>query len=253
MNRYPTNPVLMGNLFNRSVRLHYLTLKHTIFYIALIALIKNIVFYLAGLTANFFLDALIFIVGALFIIYFYAAALLATHEAFCDQPQSIKTILLKIKERIFTIYASFILYIVGTIAVYYFVKLILIAAGRLIHEPSAIHGGLLIIGWALIFVYIAIFYFSISLCIIKSTSLKEAFYDSMLQTERVKFNVFVLYAILGAIALLISPVMLHEDFLSTYHLATPFDFVVLCVLAPLYLNLTLLSIHDATLQLETEE
>lgn len=252
MHRYLTEATTLTALLTQSIRSHYATLKHTIFYILCIAIIKNAAFYLADLTTNRFLSAVIFIVATLAAIYFFSAALLATHEVFCDQPKTAKDILFAIKERILKIYSSVILYVVGTVIVYYIIRLLLIVIGKIVHEPSAIHGGLLIIGWAIIFVYIAVFYFAMSLCVIKNITLKDAFHDSILQTERVKANVFLLYVILGAIVLLISPAMLHEYFLSTYYLTPLFDFIVLCVLGPIYINFMLLSMHDAQLQLGVE-
>ena len=251
MNRYPTEP--SGDTFKQSVRLHYLSLKHTIFYFLMIAVVKNMGNYFESLISNRFVTVFILLIAFAVMAYFFAASLIATNEAFLDKPKSIKAILTATWERILKIYSSIILYFAGIILTYYVVRLILIVIGKIVREPSALHGGLFIIGVALVFVFVAMFYFAMPLCTIKNTELKTAFYNSLLLTEKVKFNVLVSFVILGALFLLISPAMLHESFLAAYHLTVFFDFVALCVLGPVYVNMILLSINDAELELKLEE
>ena len=248
MNRYFDHEMGFSDLFKRSFRLHYLTLKHTIPCILFITIAKYISASLIGLFQNIFVQAVIYIAAIAVIAYFFAVALLETHRSFIDKPQSIRDAIKTVWKRITPIATTFVAYIIGGIIVFIFMQSLLFAAGKIFQPSSNLQLFLWIIKSIFLMVYIAVLYFSFPLTIIDETPVFKAFYNSAVLTEKQKWGVFVLFFIFSAIVLLLTPGTINEYFLSVYHLDILFDFVVLCVAIPLYINLLLLLMHNAKLQ-----
>ena len=251
MNRYPDNVMSFSDLLKRSIRLHYLTLKHAIFFILMITLIK----YLSILVLAFTpmrAHKVVYIVAALIIAYLFAAALLSVQRAFFDRSESVLSAIKTIWRRILPIYTTLLTYVVGIVVIYYLTDYATMAVDKVLHEPttSGLHGGTLIFMTAIMFVYIAMFYFSFPISVIDEKSMRRAFYDSALLSEKNKFGILVLFLILGSTLMLLLPGAVHEYFLTVYHLDAVFDFVVLCVATPIYINLLLLLINDAKKQVQ---
>ncbi|OGT41209.1 MAG: hypothetical protein A3F13_08220 [Gammaproteobacteria bacterium RIFCSPHIGHO2_12_FULL_40_19] len=251
MNRYPDNELSFSDLLKRSIRLHYLTLKHTIFFILVITLIKYLSVLALALTPMPAHKA-VYIIAALIISYFFAAALVAAQRAFLDQSGSMLNALKTIWHRILPIYGTLLIYVIGTIILYYLIDSVTFAVDKLLHEPSSssLHGGSLILMTALMFMYIAMFYFAFPITIIDEKPVHKAFYDSTLMTEKNKFGVLILFLILCSTIVLLIPGAIHEYFLTLYHLDAVFDFIVLCVAGPIYINLLLLLINDSKKQMQ---
>lgn len=250
MNRYPDSVMPFSALLKRSVRLHYLTLKHAIYFILGITLIKYLSL-LAIAFAPLYVRIVVYVVAALIISYLFAAALLSVQRAFLDKPQSALDAIKTIWRRILPIYGTLLIYIVGMVILYYLINAATLAVDKLLHEPhsSSLHGGSLIIMTALLLTYIAMLYFAYPLAIIEERSIGQAFYDSAILGEKNKAGVLLLILILCATMVLLVPGAVHEYFLMLYHLDAVFDFVVLCVAAPIYINLMLLLINDSKQQL----
>ena len=254
MNRYPTAISSYTQLLKQSFRLHYLTLKHTIFFIILLIAVKYFSVVLSlFITSRIILDSFYFI-ATLLAIYLASGALLAAHESFMDRSKSFVDIFSEVKKNIVNIYATFFLYIAGSVAMWYVARFFNLAIEKILaHEFSAVHGFAFIISLTLIIIFAAMFFFSYPLSVIDSKQIHKTFYNSLVLSDKSKFGIFVLFFILMAIDVLISPTSLEEHFLSTYHLGMVFDFVVLSVMLPLFINLLLLTIHDAKLQMSEEE
>lgn len=71
MTRYPMQELSFSELLKRSVRLHYLTLKHTIFCILFMTITKYACILLLGLFLNTYSQDVIYIVAALIMAYFF--------------------------------------------------------------------------------------------------------------------------------------------------------------------------------------
>ena len=89
MNRYPNEVISLSRMFGKSVRLHYLTLKHSILFIFLITVIKFIATLAIQPTTNTYLEWLIIIIATFLIVYCFSAALYGVQAAFKDAPPSI--------------------------------------------------------------------------------------------------------------------------------------------------------------------
>ncbi|EKD45166.1 MAG: hypothetical protein ACD_70C00039G0003 [uncultured bacterium] len=250
MNYYPNQEIGITTLFGKSLRLHYLTLKHSILCIALITIVKFLAVCASNAVESGFLHWLFAIITAFFVVYFFSMALYATHHAFLDSPKSFLESAQSIWQNKIVIYSVFWLYVVGMFVVYYALKFVLEGLMYLFHEPTHLQGVILIICTAFLLVYVAIFYFSYPLSVIEHDSIFSAVQDSMLLSEKNKSGVLVSLMILFLIVLLASPGTMHEYFLSAYHLDGVFDFVLFCVGIPLYINLLLLTIHDTQLQVQ---
>lgn len=252
MNRYFTNETSLSALFKRSLRLHYLTLKHSIFCILMLTLIK----YLSVIFHTFFNNSyalwIITIVSVLIASYFFAAALLATHRSFNDHPQSIWNAMRTIKQQSVRIYTTFFTYIAGIVAVYYLCELFMMGIAHFVRPSSALHAGAFLFMLTFVLVFIATFYFSFPLSIIDEKPLKKAFFNSAVLTEKNKVGVLSQFFIIACVFVLMTPGAIHEYFLSVYYLDALFDFVVLCIAVPLYINLLLFIIQDSKLQLEAD-
>lgn len=251
MNRYPDNELTFSALFKRSMRLHYLTLKHTIFFILGITLLKYFSVLAIAITTGY-AHQVIYIIAALIILYLFSAALLSAQRAFLDKPESALNAVKTIWRRVLPIYVTLLIYVVGMVILYYLIEYAALAVDKLLHEPqsSSLHGGSLILMTAVLFTYIAMLYFAFPLVIIDEKSVGKAFYDSAVLTEKNKAGVLLLILILCATLVLLTPGAVHEYFLSLYHLDAVFDFVVLCVATPIYINLLLLLINDSKQQLQ---
>src|SRR3990167_10079431 len=90
MNHYPTGELGLGELMKRSVRLHYLSLKYSIFCILLITLSKFLASTLSSFLTTPYIKWPLYFVSCLVISFFYFAALFATHRALSDKPLPIK-------------------------------------------------------------------------------------------------------------------------------------------------------------------
>ncbi len=253
MNRYLNNEITFSIMLKQAVRLHYLTLKHTIPFILAITIIKYAAVLLASLFSSDYVRDVIYIIAGLGIAYFFAAALLTTHRAFIDKSTTVFDIVSDIAKRIKPIFITLLVYVAGVIAIYYFMQLVLIGVDRLIVDrTSALHGGMAIISAMFCILYAAMFYFSFAIAVIDEKPFHKAFYNSALLSEKEKFSVMVLFIIFFAVIILLTPATISEYLLSSYHLGALFDFVVLCVAVPLYINLLLLTINDAKQQVLVE-
>lgn len=249
MNRYLDSEASLTQVLYRSFRLHYLTLKHTILCLLAIALIKYLSTYFALMTRNVYVESVIYVISAVFAVYFFSAALLATHRAFIDQPQSFLDSLKVVWEKKFTIFVSFFGYVIGFFIVLFFADLLIAAVNRLFHEPSVLHGFSLLLKLTALLMYLAMFSLAFPLSVIDDEkSFYTAFTKSIVFSEKNKLGIFLLFLMLGITFLLISPQTVQEYFLTMYHLEGVFDFVVLCVLAPLFINALLMIIHDSKLR-----
>lgn len=254
MNRYPDAESNFTQLLKKSFRLHYLTLKHTIFFILLMIMVRYAAAIFTLLTPNETIRGIFYFIAGLLGVYLFSAALRATHESFMDRTKSFLDILKEIKKDIANIYLTFFAYIAGIVFTWYVARLLNLGIERILDRYfTAVHGFTFILSVTLILMFVAMFFFSYPLAVIESKKLKQAFYDSLILSDKNKFGIVVLLLLLLAIDMLISPASLQEYFLSSYHLGLIFDFVALCVMLPLFINLLLLTMHDARLQMMIEE
>lgn len=248
MNRYPNEVISLSRMFGKSVRLHYLTLKHSILFIFLITVIKFIATLAIQPTTNTYLEWLIIIIATFLIVYCFSAALYGVQAAFKDAPQSIAQNIKFVWQERYRIYSAFWIYVLGAVVLYYVLSLLLLGIEHFFGHLTTIHTTGLIITAALLIVYVSMLYFSYPLTLIDNASLPKALHDSAELTDKNKFSVLTSLVLLFAVILLVTPGMMYEYLLSIYHLNIVFDFIVFSVGIPLYINLLLLIIHDAKLQ-----
>jgi hypothetical protein len=250
MNRYPTGQSTFSQLFKRSCALHYLTLKHTLLCVLLIAVIQYGIFLADALPVSFYVKVALDVLALALIVFLFSAALLASHRAFIDQSDSMASAIKNIAQRIKPILAIFCLYIIGGIVVYFAAVYLVMLIDRLLHESPVLHGGALILVAALLILYVVAFYFSAPLVIVDEKRLPSAFYHSLILSEKNKLGVLVTLGIVGIVLTLMHPTTatLYGAFLIRYHLVGLFDAVILCIAMPLYINLLLLLVNDSKYQ-----
>lgn len=254
MNRYPVVESTFTELLKKSFRLHYLTLKHCIFFILLITAVKYAAMMFTFFISNKIALAAIYFLAGLLMLYLFSAALLSTHEAFMDRSKTFSDVLAKIKKNSVNIYITFFVYLAIVFFAYAIGVMMEFAVTKILHEfRTTTHGMAIIFSAVLLLMSIFMFLFSYPLAVIESKKVKNALYDSLVLSDKCKFGIIILFSILIAINMLISPASLQEYFLSTYHLGVLYDFLVLCVMLPLFINLLLLVINDAKLQMVAEE
>lgn len=254
MNRYPREEISLTDIIKKSFRLHYLTLKHIILFILIITLVKYTAMMSAFFISNEIAKTVVYFFAWIIVIYLFSAALFSSHETFMDRSKTFSDALAEIKKNVSNIYGTFFGYIVVILCAYALAKLLMYAAYKILpHYLSPVHGVMLIITATIVLATTFMFFYSYPLAVIDSKKIKNAFYDSLLLSDKNKLGMFSLLAILIAVNMLISPESLQEYFLSTYHLGVLYDLVVLCVMIPLFINLLLLLINDAKLQIATEE
>lgn len=248
MNRYPIDEQSFLSLLQKSLRLHYLTLKHTIAFIICITVVKYFAVWIEDLSSSLIFEYVIDFIAACGIAYFFAAALLATHRAFVDQPDTTKNIINKINMRVKPILMTFIIYILGGVIVVLFGKSLGLAIEKFFPNSTNAAGFILLVRIILLMAYIALFYFSFPLSVIDEKPAAQAFYASVVLTEKQKWGVFVSFFIFAITILLLTPATISEYFFSVYHVDIVFDFIVLCIAVPLYINLLLFLINNAKKQ-----
>lgn len=244
MNYYPTEEMSFKKLFRRSIRLHYVTLKQVIPYLLVITFVKYMSILFETLFSDPVFQIINYIICTLVIVYFFAVSLFAAHLAFSDQPKSMTVVMKTIWHRMITIYITFFIYSVGIFAIYFFTTLIVENVTKLMHVQLSPSSAIFAADF-LCMVFIALFYFCFPIAIIDSKPVKKAFYEAVLLGEKNKFGILISICVLVFVHMLMMPQMLHEHLLSVYHLDALFDFVVLCVAIPLYINLILLLINDS--------
>ncbi|PIZ03707.1 MAG: hypothetical protein COY58_07685 [Gammaproteobacteria bacterium CG_4_10_14_0_8_um_filter_38_16] len=249
MNRYPDAQTTFAPLLRRSFRLHYLTLKHTIFFILAIAIIKTITSFLMVYMREPYLIDVIAIAGVLIALYFFSAALFSTHRAFTDKAVSVMDALRTVWKNGLRIYSALLGYIVGAVATIILMRLLVSGIDRLLHQEIILHNFLILMMIAVSTLYIAIFSLSFPLIVIDSNqSIFKVFHDSVVLSEKNKFGIALLFFLMGMIYTLVSPATLQEYFLTVYHLQGLYDFVVFCVFIPLFINILLMVVHDSKLK-----
>src|SRR3990167_515408 len=206
MNRYPIDEQSFLSLLRKSLRLHYLTLKHTIAFIICITVVKYFAVWIEDLSSSLIFQYTIDFIAACGIAYFFAAALLATHYAFVDQPDTTKNIMNKINVRVKPILITFIIYILGGVLVVLFGKSLGLAVEKFFPTSENAAGFILLVRIILLFTF-------------------------------------------AVTVLLLTPATISEYFFSVYHVDIIFDFIVLCVAVPLYINLLLFLIDNAKKQI----
>src|SRR3989338_10942366 len=111
MNRYPSKELGFYDVVKWSFRLHYLSLKYSIACILLITVAKYASIFITTWVQNYYLERSVTCVFALAILFFFSAALLATHRAFVDRPKPIGDAINSIWKRVVPIYTTFLLYV----------------------------------------------------------------------------------------------------------------------------------------------
>lgn len=254
MNRYPTEQLTLSQTCLRALRLHYLTLRHVVLYVALIALTKNIAVFLMGLyTGNRYVEVIVQLVALILIVAFFAAALLATSRAFDDKATSVSQEWRPTLALLPKVYTALIIYVVGAAIMFFVGDFLVRVVERLVDDHSPVHGATSILGIALLFVYISMTFFLIPVAVTDNLSISQTFYKSISLSEKNKFGIFLLYFILLIIYVLLMPGTLHEAFMSHYHVTVLFDFVALSVMGPFFLNMLLLILNDSKLQWAEEQ
>ena len=252
MNRYPTEEKSFRDLLKRAVRLHYLTLKHTIPCILAMTIIKYIPIFLGLFFTNTIIMLFFYFLATTGILYFFSVALYITNSAFLDKTLSFKKGMQTIWKNKKIIFISFWTFVAGVFFLYYCANYGTFFFAKLSHDSSLSHmkGFVLFILLCILATYIAMFYFSYSIVILDKKNIFPAFQESILLTEKNKLGVLFLFLILFMTLLLLTPGMIHEYLLSTYHLDMVFDFIALSVVVPIYINLLLFLIHDSKLQVQ---
>jgi len=252
---YPTVRTTFSQMFYRAVRWHYLTLKNIFPYVILFVIAKNLYFSVLALDLAVTLDFIVYLVGTLLLTFLFSAALLMTDQAFKGQPLSLGVGLVVALRRLPQIYIVLFLYIIGIFITKYFAKFLMIAVGKLIDDPSAVHGAMLFLTLAFVAAFIAMFSFAIPLSVIEKKTIVRSFYESMFVSDKNKYGLFVLFFIGFWTSALLSPViLLHKiAFVANYHLGALVDFLVICLVGPFILNLLLLIINDGKVQLALED
>lgn len=248
MNRYPTEALSVRNLLKLSIRLHYVTLKQVIACVLVITIVKYFCVLLGKLYPVIASQLIISGVAIILTIYFFAAALLAAHRAFIDHPISVGEAIKTIGRKSVKIYTTFFAYFFGTMAVYFFAKFSAMRILKLLHMQTTSSPGVILYMAFLCMLFLALFYFSFPITVIDDKPVHKAFYESALLTEKNKLGILLSVCIFFMAYVLMMPKMLHEHFLVVYHLSALFDFVVLCVSIPLYINLLLLLMNDSKQQ-----
>ena len=248
MNCYPSQAMSLTDLLKRTIRLHYIGLRYSIFSVAFITVIKYLAIVFLTLYVNVYAQATTYLLSILCMVYFFALALWLTHQAFLDRPTPVSDGIKTITQHLFKIYITFLFYAVGAVAVFYAADLLGDLLHRLLQNYLPTGSVSLIITAALLLIYVAMFVFSMPLTIIDNKPFQKAFYESIFLTEKNRMGIFILYLIMFSVILLLTPGTLHEYFLSMYHLNVIFDFIVLSVGMPLFINLLLLMINNGKVQ-----
>lgn len=255
MSRYPDETMSLGQLFTRSVALHYRTFKHAVFFILLFALVKDGGYFLSTLSENTYLQLGIAIIAFLVLILLLGCLFKSADIAISGDRQQFTSVLADTLKNYHVLLICLVLYVLGIVIAQYFSYFVRdILAQMFPHDEKTLHLTVFMLGIALIFLFLGMFAYAFPLCATgKAKTLGKAFYDSLILTVTNKFGVIVFFALSFMLFVLVSPTTLHEYYLATYHLSLLFDLVVLSVVMPIMINFLLLLINDSRLQVHFDE
>src|SRR3990167_827195 len=209
MNCYPTGELGLGQLLKRSLRMHYLSLKYSIFCILLITFVKYLATSLPLIVSNPYVEWSLYLVSGLAISFLFSAALLATHRAFIDDPKPIGNAIRTIWARKLPIYAVLAAYFAGIFLLHYVVVAVIAIEDHFL-ASIAIHGFTLMMLTAIMLTFIAMFFFAPSFVVIEEGTFSKVARSSLILGEKNKFGILVLFIFLFAIVLLLAPNSMHE-------------------------------------------
>lgn len=242
---YPKSTCPLSELLSLSWRYYFLTLKQVIVFIVLFVLLKAGFTYLPSLP--WAISTVLGILITALCIFLYGMSIYRTHAALENTPVSIAAAWHIVKKRIALTFAACFLIMLGFFLIFQAGRWIILS---LLGISGAVGGLLLIICVGIPMILLLIFfYLTIPLTLVEKEPIWMIFYDSAQLTLKSGLSVVALYLTMILIAMLISTHSRHSQWLISHHLMEIFDWVVLCGLAPFFLNLTLFVLRNLRLLL----
>ncbi len=249
MSAYPTSPQSFTQIFYRSVRNLFPVFKHTLFFIFCIVLVKDLYVYLGGMPANKTISSIIILAMILVIIYLWCAMLFSAHGVLNGKSARFAEALFHFNNNIVQVMLSFILYILGAVAIFLLLHLVTIIADQIWGATNWFHGyvynlitGLLVLYWLVLMMMAPL-----TVLLEGAPALLSFKLSAALVVKRF-WAVFGLVVFFLAIYILVSPDTIHGHFITRYYMNAPFDFLVFSVMLPTLANMTLLMWHDLKLR-----
>ncbi|MDP1573846.1 MAG: hypothetical protein Q8L78_02770 [Coxiellaceae bacterium] len=249
---YPSNEVNFSKMFRLSLQHHFKTFCYSLVCIILLFFSVTLSNKLTISNPYIYLVAkYLFIAVWLF---FFSAALLATHFAFSAAGEGYGAAFKKTCARLPAIAGTIIMYLAGIIIILYATHYMRVGILHVdVNASQTIKGLLVILELVVLAVFVCMFFFSYPLCVINEKSLKKSFLDSAYLSEKNKMGIFLLLFIITLPYSLLIKKGLDFHFIAQYHLSFLYVFVVLSFFVPLFINLLLLLINDSKNQLTAED
>lgn len=247
---YPSKPLTYFRILLKSLRHHPIVLKQTILLIAVMVIVKDLFIYLGGLPSNIYLRWLFMVLISVVLIYLWSVMLYLTSELFSARVISLQSAIQRVNKRLLQIYGCCLTYVIGAALLVAFANFLLLIAKRYDADIPLVMESLwvVVLGGIPTLVYLISCLFALPIVIMEDVGVFAAFNQSRRLVKRRWFGVFGVYMIFLITMLLTSPNTIHAHLLRHYHIEVLFDFVVLCVMLPIFTNAVLFMLNDLRLK-----
>lgn len=246
----PSTPTTFGQLFSISLRKYLPVLHKIILMILIMTVVKDAYLYLGGMPSNRILNYIIEIIIAVVVAYFVFASLYMTNCVLNQKKITFREAMVAVWTRALKAYLAVIIYIAIFIILLFIAYLLL----HIIHSTSKremLYQALImlfIVGLPFL-IFIIFSFFAIPLIIVDNVSVYVGFRQSIkLLGKQHWIKPFVLYLILVILSIIVDPSTRHGHFIAKYDANALFDFIVFCIVLPVYYSLLVLLINDLKLR-----
>ncbi len=248
----PNTPRMFMELFGLAVRYHFAAFRKMVWLIIFLVIVKDAYIYLDGMPNNLYWYSVVGIVMGLLSINFLVAVLYTSHCVLNNEPIDWRNALGDTFSRMGRVILAMTFFILLPAVLFVLAEWIgrLVIAGN-VHPYR--YSGLVVILAVGVPVMIAYLYyfFTVPLIVTKNYSLWQAFQQAFALVGRQwrdLARVFGIYAVGMIIWLLISPNTLHGHFIKMYKISALFDFIILGISLPIWMNFIILMANDLKLR-----
>lgn len=246
MNVYPQQPQTYSDLLYLSYK-HYLkTFKISLPLILLGVVLKDIVIFFGGFPQQSLMKWVIVLLIVLSEVYLSAVILYLAHHQLAGEPRKYLSGVSHIYKKISIIYMGFFALVLAFCGIFFVGYLLSTFVITFFKGSAAFHNilWLLFIGFPLTGLLVLSFY-AIPLLILNPINLAWSFLHSFSMIGyKYWLRTFSIYACMLLIGFMVSPMTLHEQWLTEHSLNFVFDASVLIIILPFMTNLILFSLND---------
>lgn len=240
MSRYPQEFCDFDQLVSLSFRYWFKCLLQIFFIIVVFVGVLSIMYHLPPV--HRVVETIAIIISSAVAFFLFSMALYRADTMLKDQPVSLIDAAKVTIMRILKVWAAILVLCITLVLISFLVKWVIFSLFRLEGVTAAL--GITFIGGLPVMVGLIFFYFTVPIIAVDNESLWRAFYRSADLTQQKWLHVFGLYT--GGVILFMAlmPYSRHAHWLKDHYLSEVFNWLVLCLIMPLLVNLTLFILRN---------